>query len=289
MEKRDLFIERLKKTYPDNWESVVSAISRSRNPTFRVQHGSEIDLSFPKSVRSGPFVNSYYLDDISELEQLKSLPVYFQGLASMIPVLVADPTSGESVLDLCAAPGSKSSLYLTLSIDKSHITCVDNNVARIHALDSNIRSQGLSNFETIRTDASKIQFNPIFFEKYDKVLADVPCSNEGNIRLNDPKSYANWNPKLAKKINMLQKRILASGIKALKPGGRLVYSTCTYSVEENEEVIAWGLKHFPEISLEPIKLNIENKIPGFLGLSDCVRILPTDLFDGFFVASLLKS
>jgi 16S rRNA C967 or C1407 C5-methylase (RsmB/RsmF family) len=298
--KKDLFIEKIKQIYPDNWEVVLKTLEKPRVKTFRdvllVATHKPNNFSFAE----GPLPNSFVCTndfDLTSTEEFKNHQVYIQGLSSMLPGLVAKCDKGDEVLDLCAAPGSKSSQIANETKDGVMLTCVENNTARIHALKENLEQQNIHNFTLVKADAAQIQYNPVYFDKFDKIIADVPCSNEGNIRLYDERLVNTWNPKLAKKISMLQKRIISSGIKSLKKGGRLVYSTCTYSIEENEEVLDWALKHFKDVRLEEFKLNIPNILSGKVtygkknfdpSLKYAIRVLPTDLFDGFFVASLLK-
>lgn len=153
---------------------------------------------------------------------------------------------------------------------------------------------------TIRSNAvSLLNRYPGFREAFDEVLVDVPCSNEGNIRFSVPEPLKFWNPRLSKKISMLQKKILASGYNMLKQGGFMVYSTCTYSPDENEAVINWALKKFPDLAPVEIKPKVRelSYIPGFTDykeekldprISNAVRILPNDYFDGFFISLLQR-
>ncbi len=282
-------------------EGVLKNLNVPRYKTFRFVNLKRNENPLPvEEYKQGPFPNSFYVEnsfDLTKTSAFANTELYIQGLSSMIPAIILDAKPGDKVMDMCAAPGSKSSQIANLTADKVNITCVDNNSARLFALKANLSAQNVRNFNIVRADAAGTQYDPSFVNQFDKIIADVPCSNEGNIRLYDEKLLSNWNPKLAKKISKLQKIILASGIKALKKGGRLVYSTCTYSIEENEEVVDWALKHFEDVKLEPINLPISNAVEGLPGngkktfdssINRCVRVLPNDLFDGFFVASLLK-
>jgi 16S rRNA C967 or C1407 C5-methylase (RsmB/RsmF family) len=298
----ELFLNKLKDIYPDTYLDILESISKPRCKTFRLVtlKSNEHPLS-PETYFPGPFENSFYVHaemDLTSIEAFVNSEIYIQSFSSMIPAIILGAKPGEKVLDLCAAPGSKSSQISNLTLDTVNITCIDNNSARLFALKSNLNAQNIHNFSVIKANAADIQYDPSFSNQYDKVIADVPCSNEGNIRLYDEKLLNTWNPKLSKKISKLQKRIIASAIKSLKSGGRLIYSTCTYSIEENEEVIDWALSHFKDVTLEEINLPIKNTVSGILlkgkksfdpRISRCIRVLPNDLFDGFFVASLLKS
>lgn len=301
MDKTTLLITKIKEIYPLLSEDVLKSLNTPRYKTFRFVSLKKNESPLPiEEYKTGPFPNSFYVEnsfDLTKTQAFANTELYIQGFSSMIPAIILNAKPGEKVMDMCAAPGSKSSQIANLAEDKVSITCVDNNLARLFSLKSNLSVQNVHNFSIVRASAAEVQYDPSFANQFDKIIADVPCSNEGNIRLYDKKLLSKWNPKLAKKISKLQKRILASGIKALKKGGRLVYSTCTYSIEENEEVVDWALKHFDDVKLEQIDLPITNTVAGLSNngkkifdssITRCIRVLPTDLFDGFFVASLLK-
>ena len=130
------------------------------------------------------------------------------------------------------------------------------------------------------------------------MLVDAPCSCEANFLVDDPRSFSYWSKRKVKECQRKQKRLLFSGLKCLKPGGLLVYSTCTFSPQENEEVINWLLNRFKdEISLEQVKLSITNVKDGLTSWEDKTfsqslkltkRILPTKIMEGFYIAKIRK-
>ena len=250
-DKLSLFKEKINVIYKEKAGQVLTSISKNRYETFRINPNLASppqvlvklsDLGF--NIVEGPFENSYINlssfeeKKVSESDAFKNGSLYVQGLSSMLGTVVFNPLLGEKIIDLCASPGSKTSQMCSLGADPKDIWAVENNSIRFFALKRNLEIQGFGNVNLIKTNASGItKTMPQYIEFFDKVLADVPCSNEGNVRLNMEKALDYWRPGLSKHIPMLQKKILASGYHLLKKGGVLVYSTCTYSVEENEEVV----------------------------------------------------
>jgi NOL1/NOP2/sun family putative RNA methylase len=255
-------------------------------------------------ISGGEIRNCYNIEEpfpelsLSRTRLFEEGNIYIQNISSMIPSIALDPKPGEKILDLCAAPGSKTSHIAALSGNKANITAVENNTGRFNSMKRNIEIQGVSNINFIKASSQNLlSTHPQYLNYFDKVLCDVPCSNEGLIRNLDNYDFKYWNPKNAKNISNLQKKLVASGIKMLKPGGTLIYSTCTYSVEENEQVIDWVLKKFPEMSIEYLDLKETPHICGLCNwrekvfdsdLAKTVRILPTKHFESFFIAKLEK-
>jgi 16S rRNA (cytosine1407-C5)-methyltransferase len=304
--KKEHFINKIS----DISNQILEGIKQERNVTFRKNFLRLYKEPQPKSQLLLPFCSvtgyfdTYYLKSSTDKEMLTknvlytSGQIYIQGLSSMLTVYELDPKPNENVIDLCAAPGSKTSLIADLAQNKAKITAIENNSARLHAMKANMATLNVQDVTFIRTNAALLGRNPLFIHKFDKVLADVPCSNEGLIRDIDNYDFSKWNPKLSQHLPKLQKRILASGLTVLKPGGTLVYSTCTYSPEENELVVNWALKKFSDVYLADLSIKLENSTPGFTcwkkknmhpSLSKTIRILPNDLFDGFYIAKFVKS
>ena len=309
--KQPLFISKLKQTYPLQCDEILQNISTSRYETFRIntlkttaeEVLSTLDtLGF--NIKPGPFSNSYInLSFPDKKVSQTNLPdtgaVYIQGLASMLAAVALSPRAADKILDLCAAPGSKTTHIGALTEGKAEIYAVETNSNRFNLMKKNFALYGLPNILTVKANA--VAFPTIrsdLVNYFDKVLVDVPCSNEGNIRQLDSYTFKFWNARLPKRLSQLQKKLLAAGLHMLKPGGELVYSTCTYSVEENEQVVDWALKHFSGISLLPINFSETNCVNGFAQWKDktfdttltkTLRILPNEFFDGFFVAKFRKA
>lgn len=221
--------------------------------------------------------------------------VYLQNLASMLPPLLLDPQPGEEVLDLCAAPGSKTTQIAALMGNRGRLAAVERSRSRFFKLHAVCRQLG-AEVATYLTDGRGIgRKTPA---RFDRVLVDAPCSSEGRFRLEAPDSYAYWSPKKVRDMARLQKRLLLSGLQSLKPGGVLVYSTCTYAPEENEAVLDEVLRRAEgAVEIEAVDLPLPAVAPGLeqwqgrsfdARVSRGLRVLPGAQLEGFFLARLRK-
>jgi NOL1/NOP2/sun family putative RNA methylase len=234
---------------------------------------------------------------LTDLDIYKQGHFYIQNLSSMLPALVLDPKSGEIILDLCAAPGSKTTQMATMMQNTGTIIANDRSRQRVFKLQANLKEQGVTN--------TKVMSNPgeILWKKYpnyfDKVLVDVPCSMEGRFLASDQETYRDWSAKKVKLLSQSQKWLLRSAVTATKPGGTIVYSTCTLSPEENEEVLEWLLKtepypltiekiNIPNLSLQPA-LQTWNNHALSKEIENATRIFPDEIMEAFFVAKIKKS
>jgi len=191
------------------------------------------------------------------LEHLLGL-YYIQEISSMLPILVLDPKPDERVLDLCASPGSKTTQAAAKMKNQGFLVANEVKLERLKILSANLERCGVMNVILTRRDGialcSKFEKEKIFF---DKILLDAPCSGEGTIR-SSPKTLEMWNIKTVEYLSKLQKALISSAIKILKPNGILVYSTCTHSPEENEEVIDFLIRNF-NIKIEQVSLPIKTR------------------------------
>ncbi|HDI46027.1 MAG TPA: RsmB/NOP family class I SAM-dependent RNA methyltransferase [Candidatus Omnitrophica bacterium] len=216
---------------------------------------------------------------------------YIQEASSFIPVLVLDPQPEEKILDLCAAPGGKTTFIAQLSRNKAVIWANDIGFQRMRALLSNIYRMGV-------TSAVVTNYNGLFFPnkvKFDKILLDAPCSGEGNMR-KDPRRLKGAEPGFIRNISGIQKGLIQRAIDILQPGGILVYSTCTLAPEENEMVIDYVINR-RNVKIEKIDLSIPHA-PGITkwqnknlhsDLVNTVRIYPHHLNSGgVYIAKLRK-
>jgi len=219
--------------------------------------------------------------------------IYVQDAASMIPPVVLEPLPGELVLDMCSAPGSKASQMAAMMQNSGVLIANDLQGSRLKALGINLQRTGVSNALITQMPGHKFRFIKL---KFDKVLVDAPCSGTGTIR-RSLKILAMWGPGMVKKMASQQKQMIASGFEALKPGGTLVYSTCTMEPEEDEGVISWLLDNYKDAKIEDIKLDIKRSpaITEFGGekynpeVAKCLRIWPQDNdSEGFFIARIKK-
>ena len=223
---------------------------------------------------------------------------YVQEISSMLPVIALSPKPGEAVLDLCASPGSKTTQIAAKMENSGTLAANEVDLGRMKILSSNLERCGVSNAIVTRKDGSAVC--SAFRERgilFDKILVDAPCSGEGTLR-NNPKTARMWNLNGIKRMSSVQRRLLSSAIGALKPGGEIVYSTCTYAPEEDEEVVNFILENFKgEIRAEKISLPVKSRagISSWNGedysenIKYSCRIYPMDNnTEGFFLAKFRK-
>lgn len=162
---------------------------------------------------------------------------YVQEVTSMMPLLALNPKPGERLLDLCAAPGSKTTQAAAMMENEGNIIANDLSMGRIRILASNLERCGVTN--TVITRHNGIELCDKLKKlgiKFDKILVDAPCSGEGNLRCS-PRTLLEWSEGLLKSLGRKQKKILNSVVDLLAEDGEIVYSTCTYAPEENEMVV----------------------------------------------------
>ena len=222
---------------------------------------------------------------------------YVQEIASMLPILTLKQEPGQLVLDLCSAPGSKTTQIAAEMKNTGTIIANEVSLKRIKILASNTERCGITNTIITKKEGLALckKLEKEGFE-FHKILVDAPCSGEGTLR-SSPKTYKMWNIKAVKTLSRIQKSLLSSAIEILKPKGEIVYSTCTHSPEENEEVIDYILKNFPNIKIEQISLPVKSR-SGIKKWQDkeyledvkfSCRIYPQDNnTEGFFIAKLRR-
>ena len=228
--------------------------------------------------------------DIQKLDIYINGYIYLQSLSSMIPPLVLSPKSGDKVLDLTAAPGSKTTQLANLMDNNGEIIANELDKIRYERLKYNVEKQGATIVKMINSRGEKL--GEKYPEYFDKVLLDVPCSGEGRFLINNPKTYRDWSIKKVNNLVKLQKKLLISACKALKKNGVMVYSTCTINKYENEFILDWATKNLP-LKIVDINLIIKDSIKGDNEKLDrtidkAIKILPSKSMEGFFVAKLKK-
>ncbi len=216
--------------------------------------------------------------------------------ASLLPVYLLDPQPGERILDLCAAPGGKAAQIALAVGEQGTVVANDARAARARSLRANMERLGLMNLCTTRYDGSNY---PQAAGRFDRVLVDAPCSCEGTLRkfVGSTRDAPPANPA---RYARLQTALLRRAVALCRPGGRIVYSTCTFAPEENEQVVDTVLKESAGL-LQPLQLpspgfNTANGITSWQGrrfdprLEHTIRVWPQhNDSGGFFVAILEKA
>lgn len=221
--------------------------------------------------------------------------VFLQNLPSIIAVHTLNPTSGSRVLDMCAAPGGKTCHLAALMQNRGQIIALDKNRAKVEKIEQNCRLLGVDIVMAMVADSTKLQVlgDPFTKNSFDFILLDPPCSGLGqrpNLNLRD----FELSEKFLSGHAPYQRQLFETAWFLLKPGGTLVYSTCTINPSENEENVAHFLNLYQDASLVPIRNQVLEKYcqPGLNGLNVC-RFWPnrddphTDQI-GFFIAKFKK-
>lgn len=221
--------------------------------------------------------------------------LYIQSLSSMAAARALDPKPEETVLDLAAAPGGKTALMAAMMENRGTLSAVEPGKERFFRMKRNLEEQGASMVKCYMADGRGVGRKCP--EMFDKVLLDAPCSSESRFCTLDDRTTAYWSPRKVKEMSKLQKRLILSAVESLKPGGLLLYSTCSFSPEENEVIVDGLLSKRPEMEPLPLELPFPNWMEGVTGWGKktldqrtalCRRILPTKEMDGFFLCLLRK-
>lgn len=238
--------------------------------------------------------NGFYYDGTLDGEVLRPSkhPAYYAGLyylqepSAMTPAAMLPVVPGDRVLDLCAAPGGKSTELASKLKGRGMLVSNDISYSRARALLKNLELAGAANICVTSEAPEKLA--GVWPEFFDKILVDAPCSGEGMFR-RDEDMVKDWNEKGPEYYVPIQRQILSQAAAMLRPGGYMLYSTCTFSVEEDEENVAYVLEEFPQMQLCCLDLD---KVPGAcggFGLSGCMRLFPHRLKgEGHFLALMRK-
>ncbi len=298
------FVNNLYQNYtPLMVDKILSGLSGERMTTVRVntikysvqefiKYCKEKNIKFERVLW---YKDAFIIKNINE-KQIQKLDIYekgyiyLQSLSSMMPPIILDPKKGERILDLTAAPGSKTTQIATLMENEGYILANELDKIRCERLKYNIQKQGVSIAEIINQRGERLGTQ--FAESFDKVLLDAPCSGEGRFLANSVKTYRDWSLKTVKELSKLQRKLFKSAYEALKKNGIMVYSTCTLNTDENEEILEWAIQNF-NLKMLNIELEIKNTLPIFTeGLNKqiekSIKIMPSKIQEGFFVAKLQK-
>ncbi|XP_014396877.1 PREDICTED: putative methyltransferase NSUN6 isoform X3 [Myotis brandtii] len=195
--------------------------------------------------------------------------LFLQNLPSAVVTHVLDPQPGEKILDLCAAPGGKTTHIAALMHDQGEVIALDKLPNKVKKIKQNALLLGLHSIRAFCFDGTKAlkldmvkdtEGEPPFLpESFDRILLDAPCSGLGQ----RPNMACSWTLKEVTSYQPLQRKLFTVAVKLLRPGGVLVYSTCTITLAENEEQVAWALTAFPCLQLQPQEPHIGGQ--GMLG------------------------
>lgn len=288
--------ELLRSQYGEITENILEGLNRDPETVIRV-NTLKIKPEEYKGLLEGKGIESEMSDVLSDFLVLKNagsvrdLPGYKEGLfsvqnisAGFVSYALKDE-KGEIFMDMCAAPGGKSAYLSELKNDKILIDAHDIFEKKISLMENNLKREGIESVRCSVKDAS--EFDEDLFEKYDGIICDVPCSGLG-IMAGKPDIRHNMTLKDTENIRKLQEKILENAGRYLKDGGLLIYSTCTLNKKENEEQVKAFLKEHSEFKTERLFSDID--LPeNFMISENMITILPSGIYDGFFVTGLRKN
>lgn len=287
------FLDRMKSLLGEEYTDFLTCYDRPGHQSLRVNllKGQEKDLAekvnFLKEAVPWAKGGYYYRsEDKPGRHPFHEAGVYYiQEASAMAPAELLKAQPGEKVLDLCAAPGGKSTQIAADMQGQGILICNEINPQRAKILSENIERMGISNALVLNHEPAHLAER--FLEYFDKILVDAPCSGEGMFRKNE-EAAKEWSLANVQMCAKRQENILESAALMLKPGGRMVYSTCTFAPEEDEGVIGNFLRSHPEFSLEDGKMasGLSDGVREFRGT---IRLWPHKLEgEGHFLACLKK-
>ncbi|UYP47378.1 Ribosomal RNA small subunit methyltransferase F [Candidatus Lokiarchaeum ossiferum] len=260
-------MEQIMINFPDDYMGVIRAFNKPDVDTIRVNtlksNPQEVKTLLEAKgfhLRPTKWVDYAFHVDSSDAqyrlgathEYLKG-KYYIQSLASMIPVHFLFPQPGDNILDMCAAPGSKTTQIAQIMEQKGTLVAVDAKPSRLRALTSNVKRCGIKNCIIFPFDSTQLNSNNLASFVPNKILLDAPCSGSGIIR-GDPNLKKVKNDKDIKRLSQIQKRLLKTGLDLLPSGGYLMYSTCSFHYQENEQVVSETISQRKDIDIiEPFE------------------------------------
>ena len=286
------FTSQMQDILQDEFDSFLESYDKMPHNGLRVNTlkitPQEFEQKFSSPLEPVPWIENGF---IYQEQGVSRHPYYYAGLyylqepSAMTPANRLEVKPGDYVLDLCAAPGGKATELGSRLRGQGLLVANDLSNSRAKALLKNLELAGIPNiYVTSENPEKMVSLFPVFF---DKILVDAPCSGEGMFR-KEPKMIGYWEENGPEYYSKIQKELILQAADMLRPGGKLLYSTCTFSTLENEDTIQWLLDKRPDMHLVPMQ-----GYPGFAsgqkGLKECVRIFPHRMEgEGHFLALLEK-
>ncbi len=299
------FLERIEEIIPPEYhERLVDFFTHGAMPSFRVNRLkatvkdviSELTAAgFHPEPKLGTFAFSLPYEEREALTHhhlAAGGQIYIQSLASMAAVLALDVQPDMEVLDTCAAPGGKTLLIADILQNSGRLAAVEAVRPRFFKLKGQVEAAG-AKVALYQSDARLLGRKVP--ARFDRVLVDAPCSSEARFKAGDASTYNHWNMHKIHEVAGKQKAILAAACRTLKPGGTLVYCTCSFAPEENEAQLSAILQKIPSLHCVPFKAPLP-AVPGLTAWrgsqfhAECVnslRILPGRETPGLFIAKLV--
>ena len=225
-------------------------------------------------------------DYLADLKSFQQGAFHVQDISSMLVTQIAGPAQDDYVIDVCAAPGGKALHMAEVLQGTGHVEARDLTDYKVNLIEDNIMRSGMNNIKAVRMDATVLDEESI--EKADAVIADLPCSGLGVLGKKTDLKYK-MTEQTQEELVKLQREILSTVKQYVRPGGTLVYSTCTIHEAENEGNVEWFLKENPEFELISIDESLCHELRGSVVNKGCLQLLPgVHESDGFFIAKFKK-
>ena len=282
----EAFLNRIQKQLGEEYPAFLESLERPRAVALRFNPLKEEMPTLPFVKEPVPWEPmGFYYDPEARpgLHPYHECGVYYlQEASAMSAVALLDPQPGEKICDLCAAPGGKTTQIAGRLMGEGFLLCNEINPKRAKILSRNIERMGVGNALVTNEHPQRLAEKYAHF--FDRVLIDAPCSGEGMFRKEEA-AVTDWSQETVEMCARRQAEILHSGAALVRPGGRLVYSTCTFAPEENEQTIEAFLQAYPEFSLEDVEAPWFSKVG-----TGMFRLWPHKLLgEGHFAAVLRKA
>ena len=278
--------------YSDNYvDDILKGYNVNRRTTIRVNtlistyeeviqflDKNNISYSAVNDIPNAIIINDSY--DVTKTNLYENGAIYLQSLSSMLPPLILNPKEDAHILDMCAAPGSKTTQLAALTNNKACITACEFDKIRAERLKFNLNKLGTSRVTVLVKDSRNLDE----FFRFDTIMLDAPCSGSGTVLLKEESKQV-FNQKVIDKCQKRQISLLKKGLSMLNKNGVLVYSTCSILKEENERVLKACLNG--NFELIPIDRS-QYDLPYLPSLENTITIAPTELYEGFFVAKIKR-
>lgn len=292
------FIELLKKQYKDDVvEEILNGYNLKRATTFRINtlksnkefvknelNKSNIEYETVEWNENAIIVKNADKSEIEKLDIYINGYIYLQSLSSMLPPIVLCPKPGQDILDMCAAPGGKTTQIADITNNEANITACEMNSVRIERLKYNVEKQGANSVYIMQKDSRRIDD----FFSFDTILLDAPCSGSGTLDINNKNLEKRFTTNLIKKSSASQLELLKKALNILKPGKEMVYSTCSILECENEEIVQKAISS-QNVEIVPIEFKGMEKLPMLpTKIKGTICVRPNEFYEGFFIAKIRK-
>ena len=262
----------------------VNTLKNTAEEVEKVLKENEIEYEKVKWSKDAFIINNVKESEIKKLDIYEKGKIYLQSLSSMLPPIILDPKENTDILDMCSAPGGKTTEIAALTKNNAHITACEMNKIRCDRLKYNIEKQGATSVYVMQEDSRRI--NDFF--SFDQILLDAPCSGSGTLNVEDENLEKTFTKILIEKSMKSQLELIKKALNILKPGHEMIYSTCSILSCENEEIVEKALKR-AKAKIVPIEFKGKEDLPLLpTKIDGTLCVMPTEIYEGFFIAKIIK-